>query len=183
MTSFRRGSLRRNGDIGRPPISPHATMRIGVTMHAKHNRLTVLHIATLNKPIRSDVGYGPVETIVDNIHKGLRSLGHRSIVACSADSRIAGEGYVTVHRSLGDYCLENTAERRNVIVRHLARAGERAARGDIDVIQMHEWLDYMCEGTFSPPLPVVMTLHVPADEGWMVEAQQRWCGALAKPPV
>ncbi len=62
VTSFRRGSLRRNGDIGRPPISPHATMRIGVTMHAKHNRLTVLHIATLNKPIRSDLGYGPVET-------------------------------------------------------------------------------------------------------------------------
>ncbi len=35
---------------------------VGVTLHAKHNRLTVLHIATLNKPIRSDLGYGPVET-------------------------------------------------------------------------------------------------------------------------
>ena len=154
-----------------------------MTMHAKHNCLTVLHVATLNKPIRSDLGYGPVETIIDNIHKRLQSLGHRSIVACSADSRIAGEGYVTVRRSLGDYWREDTAERGNVIVRHLARAGERAARGDVDVIQMHEWLDYICEGTFRPLLPIVMTLHVPADESWMVEALQRWCCALAKPSV
>ena len=50
-------------------------MRIGVTMHAKHNRLTVLHIATLNKPIRSDVG-GHVEGHHDGQRRAEGALTH-----------------------------------------------------------------------------------------------------------
>lgn len=67
-----------------------------MTINVKNDKLTVLHVATLNKPIRPDLGYGPIETVIHNIDKGLYSLGHRSIVACSGDSRVFGEHHVTV---------------------------------------------------------------------------------------
>jgi hypothetical protein len=54
-------------------------------------KISVLHVATLNRPIRQDLGYGPIETVIYNIDKGLHKLGHRSIVACSGDSRVVGE--------------------------------------------------------------------------------------------
>jgi hypothetical protein len=55
-------------------------------MHDKSQRLTILHLATINKPITSQMGYGPIEIVIYNIDKGLHALGHRSIVACSEDS-------------------------------------------------------------------------------------------------
>ena len=67
-----------------------------VNINFKHEKLTVLHVATLNQPISPDLGYGPIETVIYNIDKGLHSLGHQSIVACSGDSIVAGEHYVTV---------------------------------------------------------------------------------------
>jgi hypothetical protein len=57
----------------------------------KSRRLSVLHVATVNKPITSDIGYGPIETVIYNIDKGLHALGHRSIVACSSDSKVTGD--------------------------------------------------------------------------------------------
>lgn len=154
-----------------------------MTIQVNHNRLTVLHVATINKPIRSDLGYGPVETIIEHIHKGLQSLGHRSIVACSADSRITGERYVTIHQSLGDYALDDTTERRAIVDRHLSRALSRATRGDIDVIHMHEWAERIYEGVFRPPLPIVMTLHVPAQESGLHEAYADCGDALPRRSV
>ena len=74
-----------------------------IMISVKHENLTVLHIATPNQPIGPDLGYGPIETVIQNIDKGLHSLGHRSIVACSGDSRVFGEHYVTVDQSIGDY--------------------------------------------------------------------------------
>ncbi len=64
--------------------------------------LKILHVATLNKAITPHLGYGPIETVIGNIHKGLTALGHHSIVACSADSIVAGRTHTTVARSLGD---------------------------------------------------------------------------------
>ena len=46
-----------------------------MTIKAKYKSLTVLHVATLNQPIKPDLGYGPIETIIHNIDKGLHSLG------------------------------------------------------------------------------------------------------------
>ncbi|WP_148897009.1 glycosyltransferase family 4 protein [Geothermobacter ehrlichii] len=135
-----------------------------MTTKAKHKKLTVLQVATINKPIKPDLGYGPIETVIYNIDKGLRSLGHRSIVACSADSCVTGEQHVTVQRSLGDYVREGTQEQKKIVKTHLSRALKRAKMGDIDVIHMHGWLDYIYDGIFSPPLPIVMTLHVPAND-------------------
>ncbi len=137
--------------------------------------MTVLHVATITKPIKSELGYAPIETIIHNIHRGLLSLGHRSIVACSADSRMTGEQYVTVDRSIGEYCSQDTPMRQDIVMIHLSRALKRATMGDIDIIHMHEWLDYIYDGVFNPPLPIVMTLHVPAKDSVMNEAQQRWC--------
>ncbi|MFQ5853042.1 MAG: hypothetical protein ACE5JU_20985, partial [Candidatus Binatia bacterium] len=88
---------------------------------AKPEKLTVLHVSTLNQPIRPDLAYGPIETIIHNIDKGLHSLGHRSIVACSGDSRVAGEHYVTVDQSIGSYWSDNTPERRKSMNMHLSK--------------------------------------------------------------
>ena len=152
-------------------------------INTRHRRLTVLHVATINKPIKSDLGYCPIETIIHNIDRGLRSLGHRSIVACSADSRVAGEHYVTIPQSLGDYSQETTSAQRETVNRHLLRVLERAKMGDIDVIHMHEWLSYVYEGIFNPPLPIVMTLHVPAHDSGIEEALQRSSNTRSISPV
>ncbi len=145
--------------------------------------LTVLHIGTLNKPIGTNLGYSPIETVIENVHRGLRACGHRSIVACSADSSLPGERYVTVARSLGDYARDDTIERRDLVSRHLSRALDRAAMGDVDIIHMHEHLEYVYRNSYSPPTPIVMTLHVRAPESGLRQARRDCRNALAKQMV
>ncbi len=142
--------------------------------------LRILHVATLNKPITPHLGYGPIETVVGNIHKGLTALGHESIVACSADSIVAGRTHTTVARSLGGYCRADTPDGQATVARHLSSVLGRAAMGDIDVVHMHEWLEHVDDGTFNPPLPIVMTLHVPASDSGL---PRRIRTTLAPPPV
>jgi glycosyltransferase involved in cell wall biosynthesis len=131
-------------------------------MAAPGRPLNVLHVATINKPIHRGNGYGPIESVIYNIDRGLTTLGHRSIVACSDDSLVTGEQWPTVSKSLGDYCLDRTPAINAQIELHLANALTRARAGDIDVVHMHEWHDRVFNGTFDPGVPVVMTLHVPA---------------------
>src|SRR3984893_11948176 len=126
-------------------------------MRATNKLMNVLHVATINKPITSQMGYGPIETDIYNIDKGLTALGHQSIVACSSDSAVAGQKYGTVPRSLGDYLREDTREGRASVDRHLASALARTRRGDSDVVHMHEWFEYVCDGRFNPGLPIVTT--------------------------
>jgi len=64
--------------------------------------MNVLHVATLNRPIRQNLGYGPIETVIYNIDKGLHKLGHRSIVACSGDSSVVGEQFTTIKESFSE---------------------------------------------------------------------------------
>ncbi|MDL1959690.1 MAG: glycosyltransferase [Deltaproteobacteria bacterium] len=149
----------------------------------KHKRLTVLQVATINKPIRPGLGYSPIETVIYNIDKGLRSLGHKSVVACPADSCITGEQYVTVQQSFGDYVHESTMEQKIAIKIHLLKALERARRGDIDVIQMHGWLDYIYSGVFNPDLPIVMTLHVPAKDCCVRKDRHQRLNIMQNPSV
>ncbi|PIQ86400.1 MAG: hypothetical protein COV74_04900 [Candidatus Omnitrophica bacterium CG11_big_fil_rev_8_21_14_0_20_45_26] len=129
-------------------------------------KISVLHIATLNRPIRRDLGYGPIETVIYNIDKGLHKLGHRSIVACAADSHVAGEHYTTIKKSASEYWSENTPAQRKDMKRHLALSLQRAKAGDIDIIHMHDatMMEYIYKGVFKSPVPVVMTLHVPAED-------------------
>ena len=129
-------------------------------------KITVLHIATLNRPIRADLGYGPIETVIYNIDKGLHQLGHRSIVACPGDSRVVGETYTTVPESFSEYWTENTLVQRKNMSRHLALSLQRARKGDIDIIHMHDavMVEYVFKGVFKSPVPIVMTLHVPAED-------------------
>jgi glycosyltransferase involved in cell wall biosynthesis len=128
---------------------------------ARSPTLNVLHVATINKPIEPQLGYGPIETVIYNLDKGLVAHGHRSIVACSSDSRVAGERYATVSRSLGGYLRECTPQAKAHVDLHLSRALARAQKGDIDVVHMHEWFERVYDGSFAPPVPIVMTLHVP----------------------
>ncbi len=128
--------------------------------------INVLLVATLNRPVRSDLGYAPIETVIYNIDKGLHNLGHRSIVACSGDSKVTGEQFVTVKRSFGEYCSEDSPEKRKSIRLHLFKALERAGKGDIDIIHLHDAAMVECiyKGIFKSPVPIVMTLHVPAQD-------------------
>ncbi len=154
-------------------------------IETKHEKLTVLHMATLNQPIRPDLGYAPIETVIHNIDKGLHSLGHRSIVACSGDSRVAGEHYVTVDHSIGEYCSDKTLAWRRTMNMHLSRALGRARMGDIDVIHMHEVdaVEFIYDNAFSINVPVVMTLHVPAKDNLLEGLHQRWCNPSSSPRV
>ncbi len=128
--------------------------------------INVLLVATLNRPVRSDLGYAPIETVIYNIDKGLHNLGHHSIVACSGDSKVTGEQLVTVKRSFGGYWSEDTPEKRKSIRLHLFKALERAGKGDIDIIHLHDAAMVECiyKGVFKSPVPIVMTLHVPAQD-------------------
>lgn len=128
--------------------------------------MNVLHVATLNRPIRQDLGYGPIETVVYNIAKGLHELGHRSIVACSGDSQVTGEQFTTIEKSFSEYCTDHTLMKQGYMDRHLALSLQRAQRGDIDIIHMHDadMAEYIFKGVWQTPVPIVMTLHVPADD-------------------
>jgi glycosyltransferase involved in cell wall biosynthesis len=156
-----------------------------MTRNLAHEKLTVLHVATPSQPITSDLGYGPIETIIYNIDKGLHSLGHRSIVACSGDSRVAGEKYVTVDHSIGDYWSDDSPERRKTVNLHLSRALGRAKMGDIDVIHMHDAraVEFFYDSMFEMQIPAVFTLHVQAEDSMLQGAYQRWCNPLSSPLV
>ena len=129
-------------------------------------KMNVLQVATLNRPIRQDLGYGPIESVIYNIDKGLHKLGHRSIVACSGDSRVTGEHFTTIKKSFNEYWCKNTLAQAESMRRHLALSLQRAKKGDIDIIHMHDavMVEYVYKGVFASPVPIVMTLHVPAED-------------------
>ncbi len=152
-------------------------------MHAPSKRLTILHVATINKPITSHIGYGPIETVIYNIDKGLHALGHRSIVACSSDSTVTGEKYETVSQSLGDYWHGFTPEGQAHVDLHLSQALARAQMGDIDIIHMHEWFERVYTGSFHPSVPIVMTLHVPGPHSGVAAFRERRPDILSCPSL
>jgi glycosyltransferase involved in cell wall biosynthesis len=162
---------------------PLIPIRAVTARSADSRPLTILHVATINKPIAADIGYGPIETVIYNLDKGLHELGHRSIVACSADSVVTGEKFATVSRSLGDYWRSADAAGRAHIDTHLSRALARAQAGDIDVIHMHEWFERVYDGSFQPSAPIVMTLHVPGRNSGVAEFRQWNPGMPAYPDV
>lgn len=133
----------------------------------------VLHVATLNKAIGLETGYGPIETVIHGLDKGLHNLGYRSIVACSADAIVNGEKHETVAESLGAYCSANTEAAQERIGRHLASSLARSRSGDIGVVHMHEWYEHIYSGSFNPSVPIVMTLHVPGSDSGMVDFHDR----------
>jgi glycosyltransferase involved in cell wall biosynthesis len=154
-------------------------------INVKHEKLTVLHVATLNQPISPDLGYGPIETVIYNIDKGLHSLGHRSIVACSGDSVVAGEHYITVEQNIGDYWSVNTPEQRQTANIHFSNALYRAVMGDIDIIHTHDAkaVEFMYDSVFNMHIPIVMTLHISAKDSSLGGAYQRWCNPLLSSPL
>jgi len=137
------------------------------------SRLSILQVATVNKPITSAIGYGPIETVIYNIDKGLHALGHRSIVACSSDSAVTGERFATVPQSHGDYWCGHNPAGAALVDTHLAQALARVKMGDIDIVHMHDWLERTYTGSFHPPVPTVMTLHVPAEHSGIAEFRER----------
>ncbi len=147
------------------------------------DKLTVLHVGTLNKAIRPDQGYCPIETVIYNLDKGLISAGHRSIVTCSADSQTVGERHVTVRRGFGSYCREDCQGWEELRQRHLAYTLKRALGGDIDIVHMHEWVQHVYDGVFNPPLPIVVTLHVPATQSSLNEVYENWNRSGPQPSV
>ena len=131
--------------------------------------------------LRPRCGYGPIEAVIYNIDKGLHALGHRSIVACSAESTVTGEKYETVAHSLGNYCHVDTPEGQALLDRHLSQALARAQMGNIDIIHMHEWFNRVYTGSFHSPVPIVMTLHVPGQYSGVPEFHEQHPGPLPRP--
>jgi glycosyltransferase involved in cell wall biosynthesis len=156
-------------------------------MIVKYNqkKQTVLHVSTINHPIRPNLSYAPIETVIYNIDKGLSALGHRSIVACSGDSRVAGEQHITVNFSIGDYCSDKTPAYLNIIEEHITSAISRIMVGDIDVIHMHDAdaVEIMHDYASNLNVPIVMTLHVSARDSLLHGTYQRWCNPLSSPLV
>jgi len=128
--------------------------------------MNVLNIATLNRPIGADLGYAPIETVIYNIDKGLHELGHHSIVACSGDSRVSGEKFQTIPKSFSEYHSSDTVAQREDMRKHLALSLKRANEKDIDVIHLHDaaMTEYIYNGRKDAKVPIVLTLHVPAEE-------------------
>ena len=128
--------------------------------------INVLQVATLNRSVSSDLGYSPIETVIYNIDKGLHNLGHRSIVACSGDSKVTGEQFVTVKRSFSEYWSKDTPEKHKSMRLHLFKVLERVGKGNIDIIHLHDAAMVECiyKGIFKSPVPIVMTLHIPAQD-------------------
>jgi len=143
---------------------------------------TVLHVATINYPIRPNLSYAPIETVVHNIDQGLHSSGYRSIVACSGDSVVAGEHYVTIDHSLGEYCSTTTRAWNDRMTMHKTNALVRARMGDIDVVHVHDadTVEFMHDSLLEMHVPIVMTLHVSAKDSALEGAYQRWCRPLLK---
>lgn len=135
--------------------------------------MNILQIATLNRPIKGNLNYGPIESVIYNIDKGLHRLGQRSIVACSGDSRVFGEQYTTIDKSFSEYWSRNTHEQKESMKKHLFMALYRVKKGDIDIIHMHDpvMVEYVFRSVIKSPVPIVMTLHVPAEE---TGAFSRW---------
>jgi glycosyltransferase involved in cell wall biosynthesis len=73
---------------------------------------------------------------------------------------------------------ENTPEARAHVDLHVSRALERARRGDIDIIHMHEWFERVYSGAFNPPVPIVMTLHVPGPKSGVAEFHETHPGVV-----
>ena len=156
-----------------------------MTISLNHKRLTVLQVATLNQPIKPNLGYGPIELVTHGIDKGLCSFGHRSIVACSGDSRVVGEHNVTIDKSIGDYWVENTPDRRKTTNLHYSKALRRAEMGDIDIIHTHDAkaVEFMHDSLLDMNIPIVMTLHVSAEDSALSGSYQRWCNPLLSFPL
>jgi len=156
-----------------------------VTIILNREKLTVLHVATLNQPIKSDLGYGPIELVTHGIDKGLCSFGHRSIVACSGDSEVAGEHYVTADKSIGDYWVDNTPERYKTTNLHFSKVLRRAGMGDIDIVHTHDAkaVEFMYDSLHSMNIPIVLTLHVSAKDSSLGGAYQRWCNPPLSSPL
>lgn len=146
--------------------------------------ITVLQVATVNHPIRKDFdSYGPVEMVIFNIDKGLHSMGHRSIVACSADSRVTGEHFATVDQSLGDYFCKDTARQQKVIDTHFSKVVDRIKSGDIDLIHTHDvkMVESLYEFASEMNIPILTTLHISARESLLREDYNRWSNPQLAP--
>ncbi len=156
-----------------------------MTAKAKHNGLTVLHVATVHQPITPDLGYGPIEAVIYNVDRGLHLSGLRSIVACSGDSIVAGEQYVTIKKSIGDYWSEDTQERRKAVYTHLSKALERVKMGDINIIHAHDTrtVEFLYDGVFSIHVPIVMTLHLSPEHMLRKKDYDHWSNITASPLV
>jgi len=134
-----------------------------VSKNKENKKLTVLHVANLNQPIRQDLDcYGPIEMVIHNLDKGLHTMGYRSVVACSGDSKVTGEHYITIDKSIGNYCLDRTSEGKKRLNHHLSRIIDRINMGDIDIIHTHDGqaVKSLYDSAADLNIPIVMTLHV-----------------------
>lgn len=59
------------------PISPDI-VKDNIVLIKMRKRMNRFQAETLNRPIRKDFGYGPIETVSYKIQKGIHAFGQRS---------------------------------------------------------------------------------------------------------
>lgn len=117
--------------------------------------LTILNVASPYVPVGPG-SVGGAEQIVHHIDTALVATGNRSLVVASAASRVAGTLIATPPATLAD-----AAANARVWDIHRAAVTRACAEHDIDLVHIHgvEFHRYLP----PPGVPVLVTLHMPAD--------------------
>jgi len=117
--------------------------------------LTILNVASPYVPVGPG-SVGGAEQIVHHIDTALVASGNRSLVVASAASHIAGTLIATPPATLAD--AEANAR---VWTIHRATVARACSEHDIDLVHIHgvEFHRYLP----PPGVPVLVTLHMPAD--------------------
>ena len=117
--------------------------------------LTVLNVASPFVAVSADA-VGGAEQVVHHLDEALASRGHRSIVVAQAGSRVAGTLVATPPATLAGG-TGNAA----VWEAHRSAVAGVCARQPIDVVHIHG-VEFQC---YLPPpgIPVLVSLHMPAD--------------------
>lgn len=118
--------------------------------------LTVLNVAWPFAPVGPDA-IGGAEQIVHQLDVALVRAGHRSIVLAREGSTVAGE-LAAVQIPDGD---RDDALLRDVWDRQLANLANVLAHASVDLVHLHgiDFHEYLP----PPPVPVLVTLHLPPD--------------------
>ncbi len=123
--------------------------------------------------------------VIHNIDQGLHAQGHRSIVACSGDSNVAGEHFVTIKKNIGSFWGKNTLKRRKSMNAHFSKVLDKIKMGEIDIIHIHEsgTVTSIYNEAAKMNIPIVMTLHLEPQPNMNEKDYQRCCSPSSSPLV
>ncbi len=137
-------------------------------------KLKIMQIAPFGLPIREDIRYGGVETIIRDLAKEFDNLGHESYVAATADSEVAGKLCPTLpksswmirgNKSEGWKYEKNVAAHDSLFEQHSRLALQQILTVQPDIIHDHYgFVRSEAFRTSSELPPILTTLHGPLNK-------------------